>query len=135
MKFYFILMILALDIIEAALASNAICNLSFNTEQHLRTVNIITGALYVSMAATSITATFIISRCIYLQTTRVSSKHSRKRYKSIVDILIQSSALYTSSLIVGTVANFLNSGSTLASITPIILGNYSDALVLVFTVG
>jgi len=45
MKFYFILMILALDIIEAALASIAICNPSFNTEQHLRTVNIITGAL------------------------------------------------------------------------------------------
>ncbi|KAF4614173.1 hypothetical protein D9613_007360 [Agrocybe pediades] len=78
---------------------------------------ILEGAMYVSVAATSLMATFIICWQVYAYTKHASG--SRKRYRNIIDVLIQSSALYSSMLVVEAVVNIIEGlPSSLKPTTP-----------------
>ncbi|KAF9536681.1 hypothetical protein CPC08DRAFT_717786 [Agrocybe pediades] len=59
---------------------------------------ILEGAVLVSVAVTSLAATFIICRQVYMHTKPGS--RSRRRYRKVIDALIQSSALYSSVIVV-----------------------------------
>jgi len=90
---------------------------SHQTARFAQQANILQGTSIFVTAATSILATFLIGAHIY-QSTSMNSR-ARRRYTSIVDIITQSSALYSFSLlaqaILGLVTNstFGFTGSTL----------------------
>jgi len=64
-----------------------------NTPRRIDQANIIGAATFGSVAATSVTSTLIICRAIYSNTPR--GGRYRARYKYIADIIIQSSAIYS----------------------------------------
>ncbi|KAF9547319.1 hypothetical protein CPC08DRAFT_755482 [Agrocybe pediades] len=89
------------------------------------TANTISGVKNISIVATSLTATLIICYQIYSRT--MTSGLSRK-YKRIMDVLIQSSALYSSVSIVQAVSGFTNGGNVAVSTSAFTLGEYATVL-------
>ena len=85
-----------------------------------------------AIAATSLTATFTI--CLHIYTSTTHNHRSRRRYKHIIDTLVQSSVSYTTAVVLGTILAFLNTGSLQDSINIIILENYYETLVDVASV-
>ncbi|KAF9559278.1 hypothetical protein CPC08DRAFT_818828 [Agrocybe pediades] len=67
---------------------------------------ILAGVMYVSIAATSLTATFMICRQVYTHTKPGS--RSRRRYRNVIDASIQSSALYSIVLVVHAILNIID---------------------------
>ncbi|KAF4613776.1 hypothetical protein D9613_007358 [Agrocybe pediades] len=63
------------------------------------------GAMYISVAATSLTSTFVICWQVYVHTKHGS--RSRRRYRNVMDALIQSSALYSSVLVIEAVLDIM----------------------------
>ncbi|KAF9559280.1 hypothetical protein CPC08DRAFT_708943 [Agrocybe pediades] len=61
-------------------------------------IGLLSGAMLASVAATSLATTFIICRQIYKHTKHRS--RSRRRYRKIIDALIQSSALYSIGVVI-----------------------------------
>lgn len=106
----------------------------FGSDSHrlARKANILTGTLFASVVATSITATFVICHHIYKSTTL--NVRARRRYKHIVDILVQSSVMYTISVILVTICNFLDTGNVLSSVDAIVLEEYAQSISVVMTV-
>jgi len=105
---------------------------SFKTLQKGLLINRISGATNSAVVATSITATFIICRHIYATTSH--DRRTRRRYKHIVDILIQSSILYTTAVLADIVLQFVNTGTLQNSIKLEILLNYFEIFPIVTSV-
>jgi len=80
----------------------------YATEKHDHQGLVVVGSMFGAVAATSLTATFIICRHIYTRTSQ--DPRSRRRYKNIVDILIQSSAIYATFSFIVTICSSLNTG-------------------------
>ncbi|KAF9547040.1 hypothetical protein CPC08DRAFT_769529 [Agrocybe pediades] len=99
----------------------------FGTAKHVRISNRLAGAMYISAAVTSLMATFMICHQIYTHTSHYT--RSRKRFRHVIDILVQSSGIYTAVVIMQAVLDYLNSGSLGPSMIPAIVAeNYIDAL-------
>ncbi|KAF9542234.1 hypothetical protein CPC08DRAFT_824285 [Agrocybe pediades] len=111
----------------------------FHVREFLTLVSVTTildGAMYVSVAATSLAATYIICGQVYTHTKPGS--RSRRRYRNVIDALIQSSALYSSVIVIEAVLYIVEGlPSSLKPTTPqnmnpiFVLGFFSDAVVLV----
>jgi len=104
----------------------------FRKAKNIRDDNLIGAALFGAVAATSITATFIICRHIYKSTTYDS--RSRRRYKHIVDALVQSSLLYSVVAFVATICGFFNKGDLINSAMTVIIAEYVQALCAIVSV-
>ena len=105
---------------------------TFRTLEHARMSNIVGGAMYISIALTSLTGTFMICYHIYSST---SNSKARKRYKRIVDILIQSSIMYTTAIVLETISQFVSTEETPASaVQSLILNEISTSLSSIITV-
>ncbi|KAF9542237.1 hypothetical protein CPC08DRAFT_716970 [Agrocybe pediades] len=68
-------------------------------------LSILDGAMFISVAVTSLAATFTICWQVYVHTKHVS--RSRRRYRNVMDALIQSSALYSSVLVIEAVLSIM----------------------------
>ncbi|KAF4615730.1 hypothetical protein D9613_012480 [Agrocybe pediades] len=127
------------------ICSDVVSSLVYNEPQvfHVRefltlvsVTTILDGAMYVSVAATSLAATYIICGQVYTHTKPGS--RSRRRYRNVIDALIQSSALYSSVIVIEAVLYIVEGlPSSLKPTTPqnmnpiFVLGFFSDAVVLV----
>jgi len=96
---------IALMITDTLYTSLFYAKASFQTVQAARNANIISGATFVAVAVTSITATYLI--CHHIYTSTKHNQRSWKRYKHIVDICIQSSIIYTTIMVFETIIDFL----------------------------
>jgi len=89
--------------------------------------------MFVSIAATSLAATAII--CHFIYTSQPHNLRSRRQYKQIADILIQSSAMYTTVVLVTTTCAFMVSGDIDTSdLKVIIVQNYFETMLAVMKV-
>ncbi|KAF9541177.1 hypothetical protein CPC08DRAFT_730849 [Agrocybe pediades] len=68
------------------------------------------ATLYVSAALTSIVSTYMICREIHRRTKSAPSSRTKKTYQTIIDALIQSSALYSAVAIIDAVLSFGSAG-------------------------
>ncbi|KAF9560022.1 hypothetical protein CPC08DRAFT_762946 [Agrocybe pediades] len=86
------------------------------------------SAMFVTIAATSVVATFIICWHIYEHTT--PGTFSRKRYQNVINALIQSSAMYSVIVVVQAVLGLLDTGEIQAPLTFVtaLIGQYMSAL-------
>ena len=83
------------------------------TDQFTHRYNIVQGTTSCVTVATSILATFIIGAQIYASTTM--NRQARKRYKHIIEIIIQSSALYSFSILIGAVTALIGDNATITT--------------------
>ncbi|KAF4615088.1 hypothetical protein D9613_003287 [Agrocybe pediades] len=104
---------------------------SFRNDERVHQSALISGVLETVAVATSLSATFIICQHIYSNTSQ--DRRSRQRYKHIVDILVQSSVLYTTSVLLGAICGFLDRGKVTSPIKAIILDNYADTVLQIMT--
>ncbi|KAF4609894.1 hypothetical protein D9613_010204 [Agrocybe pediades] len=82
----------------------------FRTNRVADISNHLSAVTFVAVAATSLVSTGLICIQIWRHTTMVSSR-SRKHYQIIIDALIESSALYTVSVLFAAVLSFINTGN------------------------
>ncbi|KAF9547037.1 hypothetical protein CPC08DRAFT_769526 [Agrocybe pediades] len=98
--------------------------------------NRLAGAVFTSVAMTSLAATFVICSNIYRHTASFSA--SRKRYRHVTDILIQSSAIYTLVIVFQAILGFLDTvqdGRSWNAMTVVfILVNYVSDLTVIVSV-
>ncbi|KAF4618197.1 hypothetical protein D9613_011532 [Agrocybe pediades] len=71
------------------------------------------AAMYISVGATSLIATFIICYQIYMRT--APYPHTRKRYRNIIDSLVQSSGTYSAIVVVLGIMQATESGESQTS--------------------
>ncbi|KAF9554109.1 hypothetical protein CPC08DRAFT_713170 [Agrocybe pediades] len=123
---------IALLTVEIALVISAVvysCLLSakpgFETIQTNQISNKLAAASLTSVAATSLVSTFLICQQIWRHTTLRA--RSRKHYRNIINILIQSSALYTVITLFLAILNFTNTGDIASSFTILLIAVYVSA--------
>jgi len=80
--------------------------IDFETDQFARYYNILEGSSLCVTAATSMTATLVIGAHIYSSTS--FNQHARKRHSHIVEIMIQSSALYSLTILSEAITIIIN---------------------------
>jgi len=83
----------------------------FGTDQRAKQLGNIQGTLYATVAATSLTSTLIICRSIYVNTAE-SGERYRRRYRHVVDILVQSAAVHSTSMLLAAIFQYLNTAQT-----------------------
>ena len=104
-----------------------------STFQWAQRYNLFQGISLCSTAATSVLATFIISAEIYRSTSQ--NINARQQYRHIIEIAIQSSALYTLAALVNAVVSILNNGHlNLLGSTILNVESYADVLAIITTV-
>ena len=104
-----------------------------DTIQFSRVFNIIQGTSFCITAITSLSATAVISGLIYSSTSL--NRRARQRYTHIIEIMIQSSALYSLALLVQAVTALINDGSVDAIGSKQYNANfYSSTVALITTV-
>jgi len=82
---------------------------SFQTDQFAQQQNIVQGTISCVTAATSIISTIVIGAHIYSSTKLLTQ--ARRRYTHIIDIMIQSSALYSLSMLSQAILSFIDPGT------------------------
>ncbi|KAF4620077.1 hypothetical protein D9613_005221 [Agrocybe pediades] len=95
------------------------------THQLILVSDYLDGASFISVAATSLVATFMICYQIYSRTTPGSG--ARRLYRHIVDALVQSSCVYTVTVILLAIVDFLVNSPNFR-VNADILEAYSSAL-------
>ncbi|KAF9560671.1 hypothetical protein CPC08DRAFT_467512 [Agrocybe pediades] len=105
---------------------------SLQTAENARRANHISAALFCTAAATSLSATLFLCYTIYSST--AMNPQSWKRYRYIVDIMLQSSAIYTTFAVILMISDFLNTGQAISSIKGLVLSNYIEPLAVVTSV-
>ena len=104
-----------------------------NTVQWSRWYNIIQGVNFCTTAATSVVATFIIAAIIHRSNI---NNGARRRYRHIIEITIQSSALYTLTIVGTAVTTLLDDVNLNVNESSIFnAGLYLSALTCIATVG
>ncbi|KAF9554111.1 hypothetical protein CPC08DRAFT_198185 [Agrocybe pediades] len=97
----------------------------FETLQTDGIVNRLTAAALTSVAVTSLVSTVVICRQIW-QRSALGSR-SRRRYRTIINILIQSSALYTAITLLLAILNFTDTGNIANTFTIVLIEVYITA--------
>ncbi|KAF9547181.1 hypothetical protein CPC08DRAFT_769502 [Agrocybe pediades] len=118
----------ALAVVNITILTLTYVNPVFQSDQWFHNANVIDGIFEAIVAATSISASVTISYHIYSITRRTSG--AWRRYKHIVDILVQSSGAYSTAVLLAAVVGFLNTGEANTSLTALILDNYAETLML-----
>jgi len=91
------------------------------------------GSSFVVTAATSMISTFVIGIHIYSSTNLIS--RIRRRYTYIIEILVQSSVLYSLSILALAIADFVDNGDlTLTGSSVFNAEAYTSAIALISTV-
>ncbi|KAF4612501.1 hypothetical protein D9613_012737 [Agrocybe pediades] len=89
------------------------------------------ASMLLSVALTSLVATFMICRQIYTLTTRVSG--SRKRYRSVLDALVQSSGIYSFFILFLAIVEFAEAGVFESTLKLNIVSEYIESITLAVT--
>ncbi|KAF4622550.1 hypothetical protein D9613_008977 [Agrocybe pediades] len=121
----------ALAVVNITILTLTYVNPVFQSDQWFHNANVIDGIFEAIVAATSISASVTISYHIYSITSRTSG--AWRRYKHIVDILVQSSGAYSTAVLLAAVVDFLNTGEANTSLTALILDNYAETLYVFLT--
>ncbi|KAF4610152.1 hypothetical protein D9613_010236 [Agrocybe pediades] len=95
---------------------------SLETTQEVQISNHLTAATLVSVAATSLVSTGVI--CLEIWRNTSPSSRSRKRYQAIIRVLIESSALYTATVISSAILNFTTTGDVESCFTAVLVLNF-----------
>ncbi|KAF9553199.1 hypothetical protein CPC08DRAFT_767724 [Agrocybe pediades] len=98
---------------------------NFATRQTEVIFNHLSATTFVAVAATSLVSTAVICLQIWRRTTLVS--RSRKRYRTIINALIESSALYTVTVIFSAVLAFNNTGIIKSSFRVVLISYFDQA--------
>ncbi|KAF9553203.1 hypothetical protein CPC08DRAFT_788271 [Agrocybe pediades] len=124
-----ILLPIVLFILEAALLVSSIvyaCMLNnkpgFKSLQTVQIFNHLDAAMLIAVAATSLVSTILICLRIWQHTTPRST--SRKRFRTVINALIQSSGIYSATVLLLAILGFLTNGSIPESFTPLVIINY-----------
>ncbi|KAF9554616.1 hypothetical protein CPC08DRAFT_821600 [Agrocybe pediades] len=120
---------LALAIVDATLTCLLILKPGFRTAQNNRLANRIGGTLFAFVAATSLSATFVICYHIYVKTSL--DRRSRRRYQHILDILVQSSSVYSVSVLVIAIFGFIFTGEVQSSLTLVAVSDFFESFAFV----
>ncbi|KAF9555562.1 hypothetical protein CPC08DRAFT_125367 [Agrocybe pediades] len=118
---------------DTAFVSLTYTRKSFQSDVRVHQSALISGVLEIVTVVTSLSTTFIICRHIYTYSSTSQDRHSRRRYRYIIDILVQSSALYTTSVLLGAISGFLDKGNVATSMKALILENYADTVAQIMT--
>jgi len=102
---------------------------AFQTPARARQANYISGAMLSTVAATSLVSTVMI--CLHIYSSTTHDRRSRKRYKHIIDAMVQSSAVYTTVAIATMIVVLLNTGAAETSIAVIALVDWMSALMMI----
>ena len=106
---------------------------SHQTIQFERKVNILKGTSFCVTAATSMIATSLIAAHIYASTSL--NLQSRRRYMHIVEIMVQSSALYSLSTLGLAILDLINNAnSNLVGSAILNAENYTSTVAVISTV-
>ncbi|KAF9554374.1 hypothetical protein CPC08DRAFT_821731 [Agrocybe pediades] len=103
----------------------------FVTIPTIQLSNHLNAATFVTVAATSFVSTAVICLQIWRHTTRSSRSRKHYRYQTIINILIQSSALYTNNVIFAAVLNFTSTGNLYTSYEVFLIGNFVNVTNLI----
>ncbi|KAF9548003.1 hypothetical protein CPC08DRAFT_715698 [Agrocybe pediades] len=106
---------------------------NFESAQTDKISNRLNGAAFISVAATSLVSTLMICRQIWRHTSTIT--RSRKHYRTIIDILIQSSALLTVTVILSAILNFINTGNIESSLKISFVTQFVSAFDTIIPVG
>ncbi|KAF9550057.1 hypothetical protein CPC08DRAFT_755197 [Agrocybe pediades] len=101
----------------------------FQTPERNRQVNIIGGSMLSTVSLTNLIMTFIICYRIYSKTFR--HRQLPGRYKHIISILIQSSAIYSFSSLLSAVTNLIDTGEVASSVLADVVGDFAQAISIV----
>ncbi|KAF9547124.1 hypothetical protein CPC08DRAFT_769516 [Agrocybe pediades] len=125
--------VILLFIAEVGLCVTSITlNILYNLHPTLLTVrsarryNVIEGSSSIVTASTSILATFLIGHRIYSSTS--SDPRSRQRYARIIEIIVHSSAIYSTAMLAQAICNLINTGDSNRSPALIVVTNYLTTL-------
>ncbi|KAF9554381.1 hypothetical protein CPC08DRAFT_766781 [Agrocybe pediades] len=124
---------IALLIVETVLALTTIAysllidaKPGFKTTQADVIFNRLSAAAFVAAATTSFVSTGVICRQIWRHTTPIS--RSRKRYRTIINALIESSAIYPVAVLFEAALQFAYTGSVESSLEVLIITNFVSAV-------
>ncbi|KAF4618078.1 hypothetical protein D9613_012632 [Agrocybe pediades] len=124
---------IALLVVETVLAITATaytCLLTakpnFETDQTDLISSRLNAATYVVVAATSVVSTGVICRQIWGRASPRS--RSWKHYRTIINILLESSAMYTVAVLYSAISDFISTGDLQSSYTIILLSNFLDGI-------
>ncbi|KAF4611882.1 hypothetical protein D9613_003572 [Agrocybe pediades] len=129
--FFFVLEI-GLGIGDVAIDVALEVNPHHNRALRIRQFEIIDGSLSGAVAATSLLSTYTIARRIHTALSN-SPKRSRKAYWHIVEIVVQSSVIYSIAVLVNAVFDFVNSTVKDFSDVQIIAGDYVTNITTIVT--
>ncbi|KAF9551543.1 hypothetical protein CPC08DRAFT_768702 [Agrocybe pediades] len=121
-------------LVLSAMAYNFLLNAKpgFETLQTDEISNRLDAATYVVVAATSFVSTGVICLQIWRQTTL--SSRSRKHYRTIINALVESSALYTVTVLLLAVLVFnFKTGNIESSYKVFLLSNFIDAAIQIIS--
>lgn len=108
-------------------------NSKYQTSQFARRFNILIGTSSCVTATTSIIATFVIGAQVY-NSTKMNPK-ARRRYTHIIEITMQSSALYSLAILAQAIFALLSSGSFMSQSSFFVASDYISAIANITTVG
>jgi len=131
-SFYTLIHLTGLGIYVVSLRILISFRTGFDTNLRDRQFSTISAVRLVTIALTSLTSTSAICRYIYLNTSE--NLRSRRKYKHIVDILLQSSILYSTSALMMTISDLLVTEQVETSTTAIVLSNYFGAFTNIMAV-
>ncbi|KAF9551743.1 hypothetical protein CPC08DRAFT_768659 [Agrocybe pediades] len=96
-----------------------------DTSQTARIVFRLGGALLVSVAATSLASTVVICLPIWRHATKTApSSRSKKHYRTIINALIESSAVYSIAVLFLAILQFTFTGNIESSFTVLLISNF-----------
>jgi len=103
-------------------------------EEFTQKYNIVQGTNSYVAVATSVLATFVIGAQIYTSTT--TNHQARRRYTHIIEIIIQSSALYSFSILITAITALVGDNSTFTASDSVIFNadTYASAIAAFTTV-
>jgi len=103
---------------------------SDGTNELVQKFNILQGIALCVTVLTSVSATFVIGAQIYAST--AVNHQARRRYKHVIEIIIQSSALYSISLLITAIISLINTNAKIAALQSVLLnldaGVYANAI-------
>ncbi|KAF9541631.1 hypothetical protein CPC08DRAFT_717107, partial [Agrocybe pediades] len=120
--------LLIVETVLALIATTYSCLLNkpnFETVQTDAISTCLNAATFVVVAVTSGVSTSLICLQIWRHTSR--SSRSWKYYRTIINVLIESSAMYTLTVLLSAIADFILTGNMQSTLAALILSNYVDA--------
>ncbi|KAF9554846.1 hypothetical protein CPC08DRAFT_712526 [Agrocybe pediades] len=101
----------------------------FDTPLMLRVKTYANAAMFVSVPATSLISTIIICRQIYAHA--LPGCRSWKRYRTIINALVESSGLYSAPVVFMAVLDLMGTGQIQSSFTPEMISLYVNVIVVI----